>query len=64
MMSNYAVIDELSNICDNVIVWDGQAQWSPPAGHYVVNIDDVEAGIGWAYNPVTKEWTSPYPEEA
>lgn len=62
-MSTYAVIRFIDNICDNIIVWDGVTPWSPGDEHYVENIDGVEAGIGWAYHPESKEWTPPKHEE-
>ena len=59
-MSNYAVISTATNICDNVVVWDDTlGPWAPPANHYIVNIDGVEAGIGWYYDQATQVWTAP-----
>ena len=64
-MFTYAVIDTSTNICDNVIVWDGTpASWSPPADHYAVNIDGLEVGIGFHYDPTTQVWTGPASGEA
>jgi hypothetical protein len=38
-------------VIDNVIVWDGQTQWTPPEGYTVVNITGINPSpsIGWAY---------------
>jgi hypothetical protein len=59
-MSTFAVISSATNICDNVIVWDDtQHSWTPPADHYVVNIDGLSVGIGWYYNQATNVWTGP-----
>jgi hypothetical protein len=59
-MSTYAVIDTSTNICDNVVVWDDTlGPWSPPADHYAVNIDGLEVGIGFHYDPATQVWTAP-----
>jgi len=60
-MSDYAVISNETNICDNVIVLDEGSEWQPPATHYIVNIDGTEAGIGWSYDPATHAWTPPPP---
>lgn len=56
---NYALIDNTTNIVDNVIVLDEGSTWAPPSGYYMVNIDGLEVGIGWTYNPQTREWTPP-----
>lgn len=43
-LQNYAVIDENTLICVNVIVWDGETTWSPPLGTFAQVIEGV--GIG------------------
>lgn len=48
-VKNYAVIDEETNVIINVILWDGESNWVPPVGSYVVCIEGTEAGIGWKY---------------
>lgn len=59
-MSNYAVIATATNICDNVVVWDDTlGPWNPPADHYTVDIDGLEVGIGFYYDPATQVWTAP-----
>lgn len=59
-MSNYAVIATATNICDNVVVWDDNlGPWTPPADHYTVDIDGLEVGIGFYYDPATQVWTAP-----
>ena len=59
-MSNYAVIANATNICDNVVVWDDNlGPWTPPADHYTVDIDGLEVGIGYYYDPATQVWTAP-----
>jgi len=64
-MSTYAVILTTTNICDNVIGWDGSSgPWSPPADHYAVNIDGLEVGINFHYDPTTQVWTGPASGEA
>ena len=64
-MSTYAVILTTTNICDNIVGWDGSSgPWSPPADHYAVNIDGLEVGIGFHYDPITQVWTGPASGEA
>ena len=58
-MSIYAVINSDTNICDNVIVLDEGSTWTPPETHYIVNIDGLEVGIGFYYDPATQVWTPP-----
>jgi len=58
-MSTYAVINSDTNICDNIIALDKDAVWQPPAGHYIVNVDEGQGGIFCHYDPVTQVWTAP-----
>jgi hypothetical protein len=58
-MSIYAVINSDTNICDNVIVLDEGSTWTPPASHYIVDIDSLQVGIGFYYDPATQVWTAP-----
>jgi hypothetical protein len=59
-MTTYAVIENATNICDNVVVWDDTlGSWTPPADHYTVDIDGLEVGIGFYYDPATQVWTAP-----
>jgi len=61
-MSNWAVVKESDNICDNVVVWDGVSQWSPPAGHYVKELSpDSHAGIGWKWDAAADQWVDVRP---
>ena len=38
---DYALIRESDNKVVNVIVWDGESQWSPPEGHRIEPFDQV-----------------------
>jgi hypothetical protein len=59
-MTTYAVISSDTNICNNVVIWDDSlGPWTPPANNYIVNINGLEVGIGWYYNPTTQVWTAP-----
>lgn len=61
-MSNWAVVKESDNICDNVVVWDGISPWVPPAGHYLKELAaDSHAGIGWQWDAATNEWVDVRP---
>jgi len=46
----WAVID--GDTVVNTIVWDGEADWTPPDGTIVESLADwPHVGIGWTYNP-------------
>jgi len=55
-MYRYAVINA-DNIVVNVIIWDGETKWSPPAGHYVVRHDQCD--IGHIYDPDSNTFAYP-----
>jgi len=40
-------------------VLDEGSLWTPPASHYIVNIDEGQGGIFWSYDPATQVWTAP-----
>ena len=43
-----------------MIAWDDTlGPWAPPADHYTVDIDGLEVGIGWSYNPSNGQWAPP-----
>ena len=37
----YAVIRESDNKVVNIIVWDGESEWTPPEGHRIEPFDPV-----------------------
>ena len=45
----YAVVNTLTNICENTIVWDGVAPWQAPSNCYAILIEGLEVGIGYKY---------------
>jgi len=51
----YAVINNYTNICENIVVWNGQNNWHPPANTHVICIESLEVGIGFKYENET--WT-------
>lgn len=58
-MRYWAVIRD--NVVENVVVWDGHSEWSPPAGCGLVDITDMEnaPGPGWTYDPATGDFFPP-----
>jgi len=53
----YAIIKD--GVVVNVILWDGQAEWQPPEGATLVNVDDIIFGPGYLYDGET--FTDPSP---
>lgn len=49
-MKNYAIVNNSTNLVENIIVWDGETSWTPLSGHIAVNVDGLDVGIGWTYN--------------
>lgn len=55
-MPNYAIVE--SGMVTNIILWDGEAEWSPDEGQTVIEVKaGVEAGIG--YSVVGDEFVAP-----
>jgi hypothetical protein len=42
----YAILDSTKTVV-NVIEWDGESDWTPPAEHIAVPL--LEGGIGWTF---------------
>ena len=53
---NYCMVNEATNICDNVVVWDGNpATWTPPAG-YLMLVQAVTPAKTWGWDTQTMTW--------
>lgn len=50
MNASYAVIE--NGMVVNVIVWDGEAEFTVPDNNQLINISDIseQPGIGWVYS--------------
>lgn len=61
MNASYAVIE--NGMVVNVIVWDGEAEFTVPDNQQLINISDIseQPGIGWAYSDGV--FTAPLPPE-
>lgn len=55
----YAVIR--NGTVENLVVWDGETDWTAPEGTEVVALDDRPAGPGWTYDGTS--FTAPPEEE-
>jgi len=56
-MYRYAICRNADHFVVNVIIWDGQTKWAPPAGHYVVRHDQCD--IGCTYDPESNTFAYP-----
>lgn len=45
----YAVLNVETNIVENIILWDGETNWTPPINTYILPLEGTEAGIGWKF---------------
>ncbi|EFL6482629.1 TPA: tail fiber assembly protein [Escherichia coli] len=61
MNASYAVIE--NGMVVNVIVWDGEDEFTVPDNLQLINISDIseQPGIGWAYSDGV--FTAPLPPE-
>lgn len=62
--NSYAIVE--NGVVDNIVVWDGEAEWSPPAGTTAVQVPataTVDIGYSWDGKNFTKP-ASPTPEQA
>jgi len=58
-MARYAVIDA-DNIVQNVIEWDGVAEWSPLDGQTaLLDTDPPTAQLSYIYDPATGTFLAP-----
>ena len=55
MTDRYALLSE-DGLVENVVLWDGEAPWSPPAGLTPVEAPG-QVGIGWTLQD--GEWLAP-----
>lgn len=49
---NYALVNTETGIVENIVVWDGVTEWTPPVGVDVIQLSESEAAyIGGTRNP-------------
>ena len=48
---NYAIVD--NGTVTNLVVWDGETEWAPPAGSELVPAGDTGVGVGWLWDGST-----------
>jgi hypothetical protein len=53
---NYCMVNESSNICDNVVLWDGNTDtWTPPAG-YLMLVQATTPAKTWVWDAQANAW--------
>lgn len=53
---NYLMVNQATNIVDNVCIWDGNPQnWTPPAG-YLMLVDATTPALIWFFDPPINDY--------
>jgi hypothetical protein len=53
---NYLMINESTNVVDNVCVWDGNPDtWQPPAG-YLMLVQATTMALVWQWDKAIPDW--------
>lgn len=53
---NYCEINNLTNVCENIVVWDGNPEsWTPPENCLMLLCEATPAKI-WDYDRDSKTW--------
>jgi hypothetical protein len=60
-MSHYALVNDQNKVV-NVVLWDGKDEWRPNELLVLVCIEGGQAGIGYTYDPETRDFTPPLQE--
>ena len=55
-MQNYLMINESTNVVDNVCVWDGNPNtWQPPSG-YLLLVQATTMALVWVWDSAITDW--------
>jgi len=53
---NYCMVNQSTNVCENVVIWDGNPDtWNPPAG-YLMLVQATTPAKNWVYNQSDNQW--------
>ena len=53
------IVDKETNTVENVIVWDGISEWSPPENKMSFDVTNLAVGIGYIYDPANNKFSMP-----
>ena len=57
MTQNYCMVNETTNICDNITLWDGNPDtWTPPPG-YLMLVQATTPAKVWVWDATGEVWT-------
>lgn len=48
-IQNYLMLNQSTNVVDNIIVWDGGSDWTPPNG-YTMLVQSTTPAMVWELN--------------
>ena len=54
MRKRWAIVKD--DVVANVIVWDGKAEYSPPAGCVMIDTSKTKASLGWKRQGKSKKF--------
>lgn len=55
-IQNWLMVNETTNILDNITLWDGNPEtWTPPAG-YLMLVEATTPAKNWVWNDATATW--------
>jgi hypothetical protein len=54
---NYCMVNETTNVCENVVMWDGNPEtWTPPSGSLML-IQATTSSKVWGYDAGNNVWS-------
>ncbi len=55
-VQNYLMVNESTNVVDNICLWDGNTTtWQPPAG-YLVLVQAATMSLVWVWDAAITDW--------
>jgi len=53
---NYCMVNEITNVCDNICMWDGDTNtWKPPTG-YLMLVQATTLAKNWVWDVADQAW--------
>ena len=57
-----ALVDSATNIVVNIIVADARVDL-PPDGYFLIDVENMNCGIGWIYDAAVIDFVDPNPSQ-